>query len=59
MEVNMEERVKKEIYGNLDEVVEKAVKKVFIDFYNKGLIYRGERIINWDPKAKQLYLMKK
>lgn len=36
----------------LDDVVAKAVKKVFIDFYNKGLIYRGERIINWDPKAK-------
>ena len=36
----------------LDDVVSRAVKKVFIDFYNKGLIYRGERIINWDPEAK-------
>ena len=33
----------------LDEGLSKAVKKVFIDLYNKGLIYRGERIINWDP----------
>ena len=35
----------------LDEGLEKAVKKVFVDYYNKGLIYRGERIINWDPAA--------
>jgi len=33
----------------LDEGLNEAVKKVFIDFYNKGIIYRGERIINWDP----------
>ena len=36
----------------LDEELSKAVKKVFVDYYNKGLIYRGERIINWDPVAK-------
>lgn len=30
----------------------KAVIKVFIDLYNKGLIYRGARMINWDPEAK-------
>ena len=36
----------------LDEGLEKAVKKVFVDYYNEGLIYRGERIINWDPAAK-------
>ena len=36
----------------LDEGLEKAVQKVFIDFYNKGYIYRGERIINWDPVSK-------
>ena len=36
----------------LDEMIAKAVKKVFIDYYNKGLIYRGEKIINWDPVAK-------
>ena len=36
----------------LDEGLSKAVKKVFVDFYNQGLIYRGEKIINWDPVAK-------
>ena len=36
----------------LDEGLEKTVKKVFVDYYNKGLIYRGEKIINWDPSAK-------
>lgn len=36
----------------LDEGLQKAVKKVFVDFYNEGLIYRGEKIINWDPAAK-------
>jgi valyl-tRNA synthetase len=35
----------------LDEGLSKAVKHVFINLYNKGLIYRGERIINWDPVA--------
>ena len=35
----------------LDEGITKAVKKVFVDFYNKGLIYRGNKIINWDPVA--------
>ncbi len=33
----------------LDEGLNKAVRKVFVDLYNKGLIYQGERIINWDP----------
>ena len=33
----------------LDEGLNKAVRKVFVDLYNKGLIYRGEKIINWDP----------
>ena len=36
----------------LDEGLSNAVKKVFVDLYNKGLIYRGERIINWDPQAR-------
>ena len=36
----------------LDDGMKKAVNKVFIDFYNKGLIYRGEKIINWDPAAQ-------
>ena len=36
----------------LDEDLNKAVRKVFVDYYEKGLIYRGEKIINWDPVAK-------
>ena len=36
----------------LDEGLNKAVTKVFVDYYNKGLIYRGEKIINWDPAAQ-------
>ena len=36
----------------LDEGMSKAVRKVFVDYYNKGLIYRGEKIINWDPVAR-------
>ena len=36
----------------LDDGLSSAVRKVFVDMYNKGLIYRGERIINWDPIAK-------
>ena len=36
----------------MDEGMQKAVRKVFVDLYNKGLIYRGERIINWDPVSK-------
>ena len=36
----------------LDEGLNKAVTKVFVDYYNKGIIYQGEKIINWDPEAK-------
>ncbi|MDF2909357.1 MAG: valine--tRNA ligase, partial [Sporolactobacillus laevolacticus] len=36
----------------LDEGLSKAVRKVFVDLYNKGLIYRGTYIINWDPAAR-------
>ncbi|MCR4899145.1 MAG: valine--tRNA ligase [Acholeplasmatales bacterium] len=36
----------------LDEGLSKAVNHVFITLYNKGLIYQGERIINWDVEAK-------
>jgi len=36
----------------LDEGCSKAVKEVFINFYEKGLIYRGERIINWCPHCR-------
>ncbi|MQW22978.1 MULTISPECIES: valine--tRNA ligase [unclassified Lactococcus] len=35
----------------LDEGLNKAVKKVFVELYKKGWIYQGEKIINWDPKA--------
>lgn len=35
----------------LDDGLSTAVRKVFVDLYNKGLIYRGYRIINWDPLA--------
>lgn len=36
----------------MDEGCSKAVKEVFVSYYNKGLIYRGERIINWCPHCK-------
>ncbi len=36
----------------LDEGLSEAVRRVFVDYYNEGLIYRGEKIINWDPVAK-------
>lgn len=36
----------------LDEKRSESVFKVFTDLYNKGLIYRGIRMVNWDPKAK-------
>ena len=36
----------------MDEGCSKAVKEVFVKYYNKGLIYRGERIINWCPKCR-------
>ncbi|MBF0777147.1 valine--tRNA ligase [Streptococcus cuniculi] len=36
----------------LDEGLSKAVRKVFVDLYKKGWIYRGEFIINWDPAAR-------
>ena len=36
----------------LDEGLNRAVTKVFVDYYNEGIIYRGEKIINWDPAAQ-------
>ena len=36
----------------MDEERSKSVIKVFVDLYRKGLIYRGVRMVNWDPKAK-------
>ena len=35
----------------MDEKRSRSVIKVFVDLYNKGLIYRGVRMVNWDPKA--------
>lgn len=36
----------------MDEKCSKSVVKVFCDLYNKGLIYRGVRMVNWDPQAQ-------
>ena len=36
----------------MDDDMSESVIKVFIDLYNKGLIYRGVRMVNWDPQAK-------
>ncbi|MDD2380492.1 MAG: valine--tRNA ligase [Mariniphaga sp.] len=36
----------------MDEARSESVIKVFVDLYNKGLIYRGVRMVNWDPAAK-------
>ena len=36
----------------MDDLRSESVLKVFVDLYNKGLIYRGLRMVNWDPKAQ-------
>ena len=36
----------------MDDDMSEAVIKVFVDLYNKGMIYRGYRMVNWDPEAK-------
>ncbi|TYP73608.1 valine--tRNA ligase [Aquimarina intermedia] len=36
----------------MDDNLSESVIKVFVDLYNKGLIYRGYRMVNWDPEAK-------
>lgn len=36
----------------MDKNLSESVIKVFVDLYNKGLIYRGVRMVNWDPQAK-------
>ncbi len=36
----------------MDEDLSESVLKVFVDLYDKGLIYRGVRMVNWDPQAK-------
>ena len=36
----------------MDDDMSESVIKVFVDLYNKGLIYRGVRMVNWDPSAQ-------
>lgn len=36
----------------MDDIRSRSVIHVFVDLYRKGLIYRGKRMVNWDPKAK-------
>ena len=36
----------------MDPEYSRCVQKVFVDLYNKGLIYRGKRMVNWDPAAR-------
>ncbi len=36
----------------LDEGLSKAVRKQFVELYHRGLVYRGERIVNWDPESR-------
>lgn len=36
----------------MDDDLSESVTKVFVDLYNKGLIYKGYRMVNWDPEAK-------
>jgi leucyl-tRNA synthetase len=43
----------------MDPDMSASVIHSFVDLYNKGLIYRGYRMVNWDPKLKLLYQMRK
>ena len=36
----------------MDDGLSEAVKKVFIELYNQGIIYRGKRLVNWDIKLQ-------
>ena len=36
----------------MDDDLSNCVKKVFVDLYNQGLIYKDNRLVNWDPKIK-------
>ena len=36
----------------MDEGLSRAVRKQFVDLYHQGLVYRGERIVNWDPRSQ-------
>src|SRR3546814_965174 len=37
----------------MDEGFSKAVIKVFVELYNRGLLYRDKRLVNWDPKSEE------
>jgi valyl-tRNA synthetase len=41
----------REVY-TMDAKLSKAVRKLFVEFFDEGLIYRGERLVNWDPYLK-------
>ena len=43
----------------LDDDMNESVISVFIDLYKKGLIYKGNKMVNWDPLLKQHYLTKR
>ena len=43
----------------MDADLSEAVTKVFVDLYKDGKIYRGYRMVNWDPEAQRPYQMKK
>jgi valyl-tRNA synthetase len=43
----------------MDPDMSASVIHSFVDLYNKGLIYRGYRMVNWDQKLKRLYQMRK
>jgi len=38
----------------LDPIIQKQVREAFVKLYQKGLIYRGVRLVNWDPKLKSV-----
>jgi valyl-tRNA synthetase len=42
----------KRLSFTMDPKLSLAVRKIFVDLYNEGLIYRGERLVNWDPTLK-------
>ncbi|CAG8837914.1 31085_t:CDS:1, partial [Racocetra persica] len=38
----------------LDPIIQKQVREAFIKLYQDGLIYRGQRLVNWDPQLKSV-----
>jgi valyl-tRNA synthetase len=43
----------------MEDNLSKQVIISFVDLYNKGMIYRGYRMVNWDPEAKPIFQMKR